>query len=256
MNSGDKPDKEPDATWKVRGGTLSFTVNCTMAVHTATNAKTQVRYEDKTIYAKPMLLQTALASDPVIETYEIADGHSVETAIAWRLEAVIKSMPAGIWGYYRCSRFRRSFLILISIDDPSKDPSNGNNNVEDLLNSDDQGIPLMSGVTLKTPPPTLSPDKLPAFNIEDAQIKGLAYTMEIPKDDFSNDKFRPTDPTPGADQWRNVLKAWMMPKWETTTPGARGAFVESWGGALRWDKRALKSISGMPTKLKTQFDNL
>ena len=169
-----------------------------------------------------MLLQTTLASDLVIEIYRITDGRSVERATEWHLEAVIKSMPAGLWGYCGCSKFRRSFLILISTDDPSKDPSSGDNNVKDLLNSNRQGISLISGITLKTPPPTLSPDIPPAFNIEDAQIEELNYTMVIPKYGFSNDEFRPTDPTPGADQWSNVAKAW-------TTPDARRFFCEKLG---------------------------
>ena len=95
MNGSDSPKKDSGAPWKVRGGTFSFTISCTMAIDTASSNGTEVDYTDNKIYAKPMHLTSPLKSDLTIKTLE----ETSEQDVQWGLDHSIKSVPRGLWGY-------------------------------------------------------------------------------------------------------------------------------------------------------------
>jgi hypothetical protein len=152
--------------------------------------------------------------------------------------------------------------MLTIPDNPQDDPSGGNNNVSTLLNSADTSVPLMMGVTLTAPPPILSPDKLPAFEIADASLLNLPAKKNFPEEEEAHSEFSPVEPIVGPEpypekpQYDAVYAAWTVPTWSTGTPGATTTFVQKWAKAFGWDENAMSQVSTMPTKLKAQFNNL
>ena len=147
-------------------------------------------------------------------------------------------------------------MLNQSADNPKDDPSGGNNHVADLLNTSGTGIPLMAGVNLKSPPPRLSPDKLPPYHVEDAEIQNIQADKPFPKQEDAHKEFLPVDPLEGTAQYDAILKAWAEPAYSTTKPGSTADFVSKWATALLWDAETLKKISSIPPVLKKQFNNL
>ena len=120
----------------------------------------------------------------------------------------------------------------------------------------------MMGVNLTAPPPILSPDKLPAFNIEDADLENLTAEKTFPQQESAHDEFRPVEPLVGPDpypdkpQYDAVHTAWTEGTWEKEKPGSTAAFVRKWASAFGWDADTLSRVAGMPATLNAQFDNL
>ncbi|KAK4142996.1 uncharacterized protein C8A04DRAFT_12761 [Dichotomopilus funicola] len=289
MNDTDKPERSQNQTWTVRGGTFSFVLGCKMAIAKAEQVDSHgnvipddpdsggnpvVEYTDNAIHARPMHLGQGDVLDSSV-TISITEVDSDDPPRAWPMEKFVKSVPTGLWGVY----------------DASLDPKQSGNNITTLLNPNDGGIPLMMGVLLTGPPPTMSEDKLQTFIILDADrvdldAKKLFPAVTLASGDWVGIVDPPDAGTPK--QWEDVRKAWETPAWdqaaeEVEAAGAAGApvegepeeveeaekteeageepsscrtqFVKSWAEAFGWDT-ALAGLAGMPSLLNKRFDNL
>ena len=157
----------------------------------------------------------------------------------------------------------KRFNLLMIPDDPQHNPSDGrNNNDSTLLDSGGTGIPLMMGVTLTAPPPILSPDKLPRFNIADADLLNLTAQKHFPEQTSPHQEFRPVEPLVDSKshedtpQYDAVFDAWTHPAWESVMPGAAARFVQKWARTFGWDAAALSQLAALPAKLEAQFSGL
>lgn len=117
----------------------------------------------------------------------------------------------------------------------------------------------MMGVQVKPPPPVISDDPFPKFNIIDASIKGINAKYSASHDPanaefFPVDPIPDTDPKPAKDQYTVVHDAWGNPIWGTGDDG-RAGFVSRWADAFGWGK-AMDGLSDLLKKLDNQFFNL
>ena len=95
------------------------------------------------------------------------------------------------------------------LDDPSEDPSNGNNNIGALLDGIKGGTSqLMTGVNLVSPTDRLSPSTISEFDVHKAmgQVAGLAY-FPAKADASSAWKPAPQSSTP----YQDVKTRWDAP---------------------------------------------
>lgn len=90
-------------------------------------------------------------------------------------------------------------------------------------------------VFLTVPPPTLSADKLPVFEIEDSDLVKLDSDKPFPEMPPSAEEWEPANPLPDSQQWEDVHKAWEQPSLETGDQGQLGS-VSRWHKAFNWDK--------------------
>ncbi|SPJ72608.1 uncharacterized protein FTOL_02337 [Fusarium torulosum] len=64
-------------------------------------------------------------------------------------------------------------LSYKAANDRETDPRQSGNNVGDLLNTNDGSPPLMTGVRVTAPKPTMSPDPFLANEVADADLQAL-----------------------------------------------------------------------------------
>lgn len=108
MNDTDKPERDHNQTWTVRGGTFSFVVGCKIAIAKAEQVDEEdkpiatVEYTDETVYAKPMHLTDALDSSVKIS---ITQEDSHEPPKVWRMDKFVKSVPTGLWAKCKSGLF-------------------------------------------------------------------------------------------------------------------------------------------------------
>ena len=111
INDSDKPARERNQTWTVRGGALSLVVGCKMAIgradQTGSPEDNHVEYTTNKIYARPMRL-----TEPLTSTLKLSITRAgLETAVqAWGMDKVLKSVPTGLWG--RCKHPNHPFHSL------------------------------------------------------------------------------------------------------------------------------------------------
>lgn len=142
----------------------------------------------------------------------------------------------------------------LSTDSPDTDPSISGNNVPELLNSKKGGIPLMMGVRLTAPPPYMAPDKLPTFNIEDADLEELRAEKSFPNPTLSHTEWEPDDPQTGVAQWKAAHDSWTNPAWGIGPEGQVG-FVRKCAEALGWDN-TMSQFAAFPVRLQEKFEEL
>ncbi|PCD29826.1 hypothetical protein FGRA07_10830 [Fusarium graminearum] len=276
INNDEDPKKPKNAPWVVKGGLFCFVAECKMPVSNVQLVTGKDEHGDETttpvefknpdgsitsppdIYSKPMLLSAPMMSTFTIE-YTQAGVDADETN--WQMEMVWNAMPTGLWAQYQSST------------DPSL-PSTGTGQ---LLDQKSGSTPLMMGLRVIAPKPTLSQDPYPVFDVADASLVELTAEKHFEKPKDSNAKLfapqpsfedqLPTEPKPTdeaiqkaiKDQYEAVLEAWKAPAWEATDVKA---FVNLWESSLKWDVAAgfnsgstggLADIAAIPEKTKEQF---
>lgn len=256
MNNSEVPEREPNAPWTVRGGTFSFLVSCKMAINTAKRGDKTITYPQNGVYSRPMKLTNPMSSTLTID---ITQKNVAQSEAEWGMDKHIKVVPTGLWA--KCKflspiqrTVKRRNLILLPTDSTATDPTGGNNNISELLNSKDSGVPLMMGVLLTTPPPTMAPDKLPTYNIEDAQLQELRAEKNFPLPTQSHPEWEPSAPQEGPAQWKAVHDKWANPAWGTGLDGQAG-FVGKWAEVFGWDK-AMSQLAAIPKRLNERFEDL
>ncbi|KAK5988133.1 hypothetical protein PT974_12273 [Cladobotryum mycophilum] len=279
--------------WTVQPGTFIFSITCAFASSSGTfmdkrpdipedkieqPMKGKVfREEHDNIYAKPMCLETR-AGVKIEVTIAQKESDSVQLRRAktgfrtlakeskegvWKVEPIIKAVPTSVWGKY----------------DLNHDPSLQGNNVGTLLagtNEKDKGtVPLVMGLTIAPPIPTLSHDKLEKFNVvEDTKITveravlpegdnaNEAWLPRGPDDPFDPSTQRlsqvsqlenPQDPPAGGDdeelkRWQNVKDVWWNQKNDPENA------VELWSSRLQFAEGALSGKR--PTNLLRRFNQM
>lgn len=175
-------------------------------------------------------------------------------------------------------------------DDPNQ--GNGKNNIGSLLDADDSGVKLMTGVLYTAPPPVLSHDKIKKFKILQATLRRIKAKQPFPKDQQCNDDWEPEQPAVGVKQWDDVHDKWKKPLWDEDDDssvaaasgkepdsgdvseevsdeeeeddtasqklddtGVQTRFVKSWAEAFKWDE-ALSSIAQLPKNMDKRFKGI
>ncbi|KAK3944843.1 hypothetical protein QBC46DRAFT_251239 [Diplogelasinospora grovesii] len=277
MNDTDKPERDHNQTWTVRGGTFSFVVGCKMAIAKAEQVDDKgdsivdgskaviVEYTDRAIHARPMHLTKEQLLDSVVKI-SITQVDSSDPPKVWPMEKYIKVVPTGLWAEY----------------DKKYDPKESGNNIGELLDTADGGVPLMMGVLLTAPPPFMSEDKLETFKILDADREDIDARKKFPAVVSASQDWAGVAPLPdGKAQWDAVHTAWKTPDWDKSppaaaaagptgvaaggtpgekvenedSPGVQTSFVALWTNVFGWDA-ALAKVAKIPSLLDKRFDNL
>ncbi|KAK5996411.1 hypothetical protein PT974_01745 [Cladobotryum mycophilum] len=244
MNSSDKTERQQDEPWVVRAGTFSFVVSCKMAINAVKNDPSQdpvLTYSDPAngvdIFSKPMQLVKPMQSTLLVQVQQDGESNLDE---GWQYDRYMKTVPRALWAQY----------------DKNTDPSGGNNNVQELLNGDKTGLPLMMGVQMTAPKAHMAPDPFPAFDAADASLERILSQRPFPTITNASDTWTPSKPLAGDDiqqQYQAVYNDWVSPGWGTDEEGQQG-FVETLAKSLNWDNvDLLKSIAGIPDRLKGGF---
>ena len=111
----------------------------------------------------------------------------------------------------------------------------------------------MAGVRLTAPPPHVSDDPYPVFNILDAELQELTAKKPFPEPEDSSEDWDPVEPLEGEEQWKIVRKKWAAPDWGEEK--VQEEFVGGWAAALGWDV-GLSQWAKMPKWVNDQFDKL
>lgn len=147
------------------------------------------------------------------------------------------------------------YALTSSIDDATQDPTSGKNNLSSLLSSRDNTVSLMMGVTIVSPKPTISSDKIPKFNFVHAfavDVYGPAEQKpKFPVIAKSAETFFPEKPDSGPKQWDDVKNAWAAPAAAT----AAKSVLDAWKAAFGWSSEA-KVQSTPPPKVLSEFGQL
>ncbi|KAM0457120.1 hypothetical protein ACHAPV_006759 [Trichoderma viride] len=244
LNQADSPERAPNDPWVVRAGSFSFIVACKMAINEFKNEKDKDPVlKGGDVFSKPMQLTQCMTS-----TLLVTVAQNGKEDDGWQYEKYTKKVPRALWAQY----------------DPSLDPSGGKNNINDLLNGDDSSIPLMMGVKLTAPKAQMAPDPFPAFDVADASLERLWAVKPFPTIANANPAWAPVEPFKKKDdegkevedfekQYAAVLDSWSNPSWGTEDNGQKD-FVGILAESFKWDKPdALKSIAGIPERLKKGF---
>ncbi|KAI1198695.1 putative transcriptional activator srcap-like protein [Nemania serpens] len=244
MNDSEKPVREHNQIWLVRGGSFICVIGCKMAIKRADqmdgdDSIDQITH-DQALYAKPMRLrggQSELKSNLQISVTR----KDREVIKGWKMEAVIKSLPTGLWGKY-------------TLDG---DPLQSGNGIDELLSSSSGTIDLLAGIRLTAPPPRMSKDPYPVFDILDAELRELTAEKPFPKPDDCNQDFASAEPLEDEEQWKIVKQKWGAPDWdgETGERHVQEEFVGGWTQALGWDA-GLSQWAKIPRWVNDQFDKL
>ncbi|KAL7931801.1 hypothetical protein V8C35DRAFT_329162 [Trichoderma chlorosporum] len=247
LNDVESPERKPNDPWVVRAGSFSFIVACKMAINEFKNEKGKdpiIKGGD--VFSKPMQLDQSMTSTLLVT---VAQNNKEDSG--WQYEKYTKNVPRALWAKY----------------DPSLDPSGGKNNINDLLKGDDSSVTLMMGVKLTAPKAQIAPDPFPAFDVADASLQRLWATKPFPTIANANTAWEPVEPFKKKDedekevedfekQYAAVLDNWSNPSWGTEDDGQKG-FVGILAESFKWDKPdALKSIAGIPERLKKGFMNM
>ncbi|KAF9768837.1 hypothetical protein IL306_013797 [Fusarium sp. DS 682] len=258
MNDSERPQRDPNESWTVRGGTFSLVIGCKMAVSKAEHLRTEkegvvdhVEYNKASIYAKPMELTSSLQS--TLE-FTITQGEAHDNPVdivGWDMACELKSVPTGLWAQYN----------------GGSDPVHSGNNIDSLLRSNDGGITLMMGVSLIAPPPHMSQDKLQTFKILDANLERIISKKGFPDERKALRYWDPVEPlkddsipddSPGKyeKQFEEVHKKWENPDWNER-PGVdvQTDLVSRWAKAFNWDE-PLSKIAKIPDLVNKRFTNL
>ena len=111
---------------------------------------------------------------------------------------------------------------------------------------------MAMGLLLTAPPPTMSPDKLPASNLGDAELEELRAKRHFPPGQQSHPEWEPVAPLEGKEQWDVVHDNWQEPAWGMGEDGSKG-FVSKWAEVFKWDMPAMSQLAAIPTRLEKGF---
>lgn len=113
----------------------------------------------------------------------------------------------------------------------------------------------MTGVRVTAPKPTKSPDIFPAYKVADADLQALIAERAFPVMATAEDTWSPVKPNDDIKaRCEDVLDAWVNPV--IAEKGQQG-FVDTLAQSLGWnDASGLKSIAGIPERLKKGFMNM
>lgn len=225
------PNDKPERGQTVRAGTFVFVAECKMAItalKTSDSGAPILQYND--FFSKPMKLTRSMTSILQIQVKR-EDGSNPEAD--WQFERYIQMLPSALWGKY----------------DRRADPRQSGNNVGDLLNANDGSLPLMAGVRVTAPKPTMSPDPFPAYKVADADLQELTAERPFPAMVIAEDAWAPVKPNDNVKKrYEDVHEAWENPVLEEK--GQQG-FVSALAQSLRFsDVSGLQSIAGIPDRLK------
>ncbi|TWU71091.1 hypothetical protein ED733_002692 [Metarhizium rileyi] len=241
MNNDDKPNRQQNQFWSVRGGSFVCVIGCKVAIKSADQMDRDKSIgqitNDGAVYARPMQLQgEAQLSSTLQISITRQDGTVVE---GWAMDKVIKSLPAGLWGEY----------------DSGTDPLKSGNNIDRLLSSSGGTVDLLAGVRLTAPPPHMSNDPYPVFSILDAELQALTAEKAFPEPQDSNEAWDPAESLQTAEQWQTVREKWAVPDWDQGASQVQQDFVSGWAAALGWDT-GLSQWAKIPEWVNAQFDTL
>ncbi|KAF4456305.1 hypothetical protein F53441_1550 [Fusarium austroafricanum] len=214
LNPNDKPEREQEDPWTVRAGTFVFVAECKMAITAVkTSDSGALILESSDVFSKPMKLTTSMTSILLIEVKH-EDGTNPEED--WQFERYIQKLPSALWGKY----------------DRRTDPRQSGNNVNDLLNTNDGSPPLMTGVRVTAPKPTMSPDPFPAYKVADADLQELTAEKKFPPIVAAEDAWAPAKPNDNAEKrYQDIHEAWANPVLEEKD---RQDFVGTLAKGLGW----------------------
>ncbi|KAF4439608.1 putative transcriptional activator srcap-like protein [Fusarium austroafricanum] len=276
MNDSDRPQRDPNEPWTVRGGTFSFVIGCKMAVSKAEQIKTEseglvdsVEYNKETIYSKPMELNQPLQSTMEF-TITQDEAHDKKVDITgWDMDSELKSVPTGLWAQCKYRLFLSLDSLTNSIlDNGHSDPVKSGNNIDSLMSPKDGGVTLMMGVSLIAPPPQMSNDKLQTFKILDANLERIIAKKGFPDERKALRHWDPVEPLkddsipddgPGKykKQFEEVHKKWVTPDWKEKHEGddVQTDSVSRWAKAFNWDE-SLSKFAKIPDLVNKRFKNL
>ncbi|KAF4947853.1 hypothetical protein FGADI_10091 [Fusarium gaditjirri] len=258
MNDSESPHRDPNESWRVRGGTFSLVIGCKMAISKAEQLRTEkegvvdhVEYNEASIHAKPMELSGPLQStlEFTITQGELHD--SPVDIVGWDMACELKSVPTGLWAQYN----------------DGSDPIHSGNNIDSLLKSNDGGITLMMGVSLIAPPPLMSQDKLQTFKILDANLERILSKEGFPDERQAVQDWDPVEPlhddsipvgSPGRykKQFEEIHMKWEKPDWnQIQGADVQTDLVSRWAKAFNWDE-SLSKIAKIPDLVNKRFTNL
>ncbi|KAI1634229.1 hypothetical protein F4809DRAFT_537672 [Biscogniauxia mediterranea] len=237
LNPNDKPERGQEDPWIVRAGTFVFVAECKMAITAVTTSDGGdpiLNYGD--VFSKPMKLTTSMTSTLQIK---VTNDDEFNPEEGWQFERDIQRLPSALWAKY----------------DRRTDPRQSGNNVSDLLNANDGSPPLMAGVRVTAPKPTMAPDPFPAYQVADADLQELIAKRRFPAMVTAEDAWAPVKPNDDVKKrYEEVHEAWANPVLEAK--GQQG-FVDALARSLKWsDGSGLSSIAGIPERLKKGFMNM
>ncbi|KAI1030068.1 hypothetical protein LB504_010367 [Fusarium proliferatum] len=237
LNPDDQPERGQEDPWTVRAGTFVFVAECKMAISNVTtsdNAAPILQGND--VFSKPMGMTTPMTSTLQIQVIH-EDGSNPEED--WQFERYTQMLPSALWERY----------------DRRTDPRQSGNNVNDLLNTNNGSPSLMTGVRVTAPKPTMSPDPFPAYKVADADLQELTAERNFPGMATAEDAWAPVKPSDDVKQrYEDIHDAWVSPALEEK---GQQDFVGALAQSLGWsDVSHLKSIAGIPDRLKKDFMNM
>lgn len=110
----------------------------------------------------------------------------------------------------------------------------------------------MTGVHLKPPPPTISPDPFPRFLLAEHDRCNLDAKQKWPQNIKCHTQWEPAQQQ--DEQWSIVQTTWKTPHLKTTG-NDRKEFVSKWADLFSWDE-SLVELSALPERMTDRFLDL
>ncbi|ENH66737.1 hypothetical protein FOC1_g10007387 [Fusarium oxysporum f. sp. cubense race 1] len=237
LNPDDQPERGQEDPWTVRAGAFVFVAECKMAISTVKTSESGTPiFQGSDVFSKPMGLTTPMTSTLQIQVIH-EDG--IDREEDWQFERYTQMLPSALWAKY----------------DRRTDPRQSGNNVDDLLNTNDGSPPLMTGVRVTAPRPTMSPDPFPAYKVADADLQELTAERKLPVMVTAENAWEPVKPNDVVKQrYEDIHEAWVNPSLKEE---GQQSFVGALAEGLGWsDASQLKSLAGIPERLKRGFMNM
>ncbi|RKK25000.1 hypothetical protein BFJ66_g15705 [Fusarium oxysporum f. sp. cepae] len=237
LNPDDQPERGQEDPWTVRAGAFVFVAECKMAISTVKTSESGTPiFQGSDVFSKPMGLTTPMTSTLQIQVIH-EDG--IDREEDWQFERYTQMLPSALWAKY----------------DRRTDPRQSGNNVDDLLNTNDGSPPLMTGVRVTAPRPTMSPDPFPAYKVADADLQELTAERKLPVMVTAENAWEPVKPNDVVKQrYEDIHEAWVNPSLKEE---GQQSFVGALAEGLGWsDVGQLKSLAGIPERLKRGFMNM
>ncbi|KAJ4007417.1 hypothetical protein NW752_007603 [Fusarium irregulare] len=118
-----------------------------------------------------------------------------------------------------------------------------------------RSAPLMTGVRVIAPKPTMSPDPFPAYKVADADLQELSAERPLPAMTTVDTAWAPVKPNEDVKKrYEDIHQAWVNP---VVGEKDQQSFVGTLAQSLSWgDVSGLKRIAGIPDRLKKGFMNM
>ncbi|KAM0229925.1 hypothetical protein ACHAPO_009647 [Fusarium lateritium] len=236
LNPDDKPERGQDDPWTVRAGSFVFVAECKMAITAVktSNSGSSI-FEQDDVFSRPMQLTSSMTSVLIIQVIHEDGGNGGED---WQFERYTQKLPSALWAIY----------------DQRTDPRRSGNNVGDLLNTNDNSAPLMTGVRVIAPKPTMSPDPFPAYDVAGADIVEITADRRLPGIITVDEAWAPVKPIDDVEKrYEGIHQAWMSP---VLGESGQKSFVDSLAQSFGWGDKGLQDIAKIPDRLKEGFMNM